>query len=155
LATFAAGAGLLGAVGFATGAAFGAGFAAALGEVFGAAAFAVVGLEAATFSAAFAVFFSISLLLFLEDFAADGLTVDGFEVARVVLTDTRVRLLDALRLVVDDLPVLLEILFLRVFCDTACARKTPRPCRKNFPRRTHQGLKGGANRVRLAEYPYK
>jgi len=58
----------------------------------------------------------------LEDLAA----VDLADV-RAVLAETRVRLLGALRLTADDLPELLEILFLRVFCDTACARNNRAP----------------------------
>jgi hypothetical protein len=120
-------------------------------------------LEAATFSAAFAVFFSISLLWFLEDFAADGLAVedfapdnlavDGFTAAdlavevltlevlalddltepRAVLADPRAWFLGVLRVTAAVFPAPFEILFLRVFCDTACARQTLALLFKIFP----------------------
>jgi hypothetical protein len=61
----------------------------------------------------------IALLLFFEDFAAGAFVA--------------VRPLDALRLAAATFLATLweafaEVLFLRVFCDTACARKLPRPC---------------------------
>lgn len=140
----------------------------------GVADLAVAGLETVVFSAAFAVFFSISLLLFLEDFAADGpvdedladedlalwdlaveslpvwdlavdglpaaglevevLTLDGFTAPRAVFAAPRARFLSVvLRLAAVVFPAPFEILFLRVFCDTACARKTLAPLFKFFP----------------------
>jgi hypothetical protein len=123
----------------------------------GAVALDAAGLEATAFSAAFAVFFSISLLLFLEDFAADGLAVEDLAVdnlpvddltaadlagevlalddladPRAVLADPRARFLGVLRLAAVDFPAPFEILFLRVFCDTACARQTLAPLFKIF-----------------------
>ncbi|MFY9954622.1 hypothetical protein [Bradyrhizobium sp.] len=54
--------------------------------------------------------FGIALLLFLEDFAADA------------FREVRARLLVAPRLAAAAFLEALEALFLRVFCDTACAR---------------------------------
>jgi hypothetical protein len=58
----------------------------------------------------------IALLLFFEDLAAEALPAD-----RVSLTGGRERLLVALRLAADAFFEPFETLFLRVFCDTACA----------------------------------
>jgi hypothetical protein len=130
-----------------------AGFATGLVGALDAAAFAAVAFEAAAFSAGFAVFLSIALLLFLE-----GLTADVLAAPRAGLATARVRLLVALRLAAEVLlaallPEVLEILFLRVFCDTACARsdRAPVQCFHGNP----IGAKNeGANRVRLAECAY-
>jgi hypothetical protein len=78
----------------------------------------------------------ISLLLFFEDLAAAT-----FALVRVSLTEARARPLVALRLAAGafleagfedtfdgETFAVFEILFLRVFCDTACARDLPRPC---------------------------
>jgi len=67
-----------------------------------------------------AVFSGIALLLFFEDFVA-ATFLATFTVALA-------RPLVALRLAGAAFLVVLEALFLRVFCDTACARKLPRPC---------------------------
>jgi hypothetical protein len=95
--------------------------------------------------------FGIALLLFLEDFAAEELAA-----VRVTLTDARERLLVALRLAEDaffadlfldaaDFEALdfatdaLDALFLRVFCDTACAWNCHAPvkgCCGGNPRRS-------------------
>ena len=104
-----------------------AGFATGLVGALDAAAFAAVAFEAAAFSAGFAVFLSIALLLFLEDLTAEVLAAP-----RAGLAEARVRLLAPLRLAADVLlevlvPALLETLFLRVFCDTACARSDRAP----------------------------
>jgi hypothetical protein len=86
--------------------------------------------------------FGIALLLFLEDFAAEDLAA-----VRVTLTDARERLLVALRLAEDaffadlfldaaDFEELdfttdaLDALFLRVFCDTACAWNCHAPVKR-------------------------
>jgi hypothetical protein len=84
--------------------------------------------EAATFepvalAAVFAVLLGIELLLFFEDFAAEA-----FLAVLASLREARARLLVALRLAAAAFLETLEALFLRVFCDTACARKLPRPC---------------------------
>jgi hypothetical protein len=62
-------------------------------------------------------------LLFLEDFAAALL---------VSFTDALARPFDALRLAAALFFVVLEALFLRVFCDTACARRTATPLLLGF-----------------------
>jgi hypothetical protein len=67
--------------------------------------------------------FDIELLLFFEDFAAEALA------AVRVFTEARARLLVALRLAAAAFFALLEALFLRVFCDTACARYCHAPVR--------------------------
>src|SRR5215475_221285 len=79
--------------------------------------FAVV-FEVTAFAAVFLG--GIALLLFFEDFAAVA-----FPAARV----SRARLLDALRLAAAAFLDGLEVLFLRVFCDTACARNCHAPVR--------------------------
>jgi hypothetical protein len=85
-----------------------------------AATFEAVAFEAVAFAAVLAVFSGIALLLFFEDFVADAFLA--------VLTGALARPLAALRLAEAAFLVVLEALFLRVFCDTACARKLPRPC---------------------------
>jgi hypothetical protein len=101
------------------------GFTAALGAVF-AGAFEAVVFELAAFAtvlAVLAVLDGIALLLFFEDFAAEAFPAD-----RV----SRARLLDALRLAAAAFFDGLEVLFLRVFCDTACARNCHAPVRWFF-----------------------
>jgi hypothetical protein len=99
----------------------------ALATVFGAVleetTFEAVVFEPVAFAAVFAVLFGIALLLFFEDFAAAALVA-----FRVSLREVRARLLVALRLAAAVFLDTLETLFLRVFCDTACARELPRPC---------------------------
>jgi hypothetical protein len=68
----------------------------------------------------------IALLLFFEDFVAEAFAaLLGEEFLREVLA----RLLVAPRLAADAFFELLETLFLRVFCDTACARNRRAPVR--------------------------
>jgi hypothetical protein len=86
--------------------------------------FEAVAFEPAAFAAVFAVLFGIALLLFFEDFAAEAFAAD-----RVSLIDTRARLFDALRLAAAAFFESFEVLFLRVFCDTACARNCHAPVR--------------------------
>src|ERR1700721_2001918 len=92
-----------------------------------AATFEAVAFEPVAFAAVFAVLFGIALLLFFEDFAAAALVA-----FRSSLTDARTRLLVAPRLAAATFLETFETLFLRVFCDTACARKLPRPCSMFF-----------------------
>jgi hypothetical protein len=85
--------------------------------VFEAVTFEAVAFEPVAFAAVFAVLFGIALLLFFEDFAAEALAV------RADLREARARPLVALRRpAAAFLEVVFEALFLRVFCDTACAR---------------------------------
>ena len=95
------------------------GFGAGLGTTFEAAVF-----ETVAFAAVFAVLFGIALLLFFEDLAAEA-----FAAVRVSFKDVRTRLLVAPRLTAAAFLVTLEALFLRVFCDTACARNCHAPVR--------------------------
>ena len=98
------------------------------GAVFGAAfepeAFEAAGFEPVAFAAVLAVLFGIALLLFFEDFPAVAL-----EAFRVSLRDVRARRLVAPRLTAAAFFDTLEALFLRVFCDTACARNCHAPVR--------------------------
>jgi hypothetical protein len=87
-----------------------------------AATFEAVAFEAVAFAAVLAVLFGIELLLFFEDFAAAALVA-----FRVSLGEVRARLLVALRLATAAFLETLEALFLRVFCDTACARNCHAP----------------------------
>ena len=91
-------------------------FAAAFAVIF----FKAVAFEPVAFATVFAVLWGIALLLFLEDFAAAAFLA--------AFTDALARLLVALRLAAAAFLVFFEALVLRVFCDTACARKLPRPC---------------------------
>ena len=77
--------------------------------------------EAVAFAAVLAVLSGISLLLFFEDFAAEAFWRPSS------LRTARARPLDALRLAAAAFLVILEALFLRVFCDTACARNCHAP----------------------------
>jgi hypothetical protein len=97
-----------------------AGLAGAFGAVL-AATFEAVVFELDAFAPVLAVLWGIALLLFLEDLAA--------VVALAAVRVSRARPLDALRLAVADFFVGLEVLFLRVFCDTACARNCHAPVR--------------------------
>jgi hypothetical protein len=99
-------------------------FATVFGAVLAGATFEAVGFEPVAFAAVFAVLFGIALLLFFEDLAAEAL--DAF---RVSLREDRTRLLVAPRLAAAAPFGLLEALFLRVFCDTACARNCHAPVR--------------------------
>src|SRR3984893_1770861 len=119
---------MVGTTGFA--ATFAAGFGAVLigavliGGVLAGATFEAEGFEPVAFAAVFAVLFGIALLLFFEDFAAGALAA-----FRVSLREDRTRLLVAPRLPAADFLESLEALFLRVFCDTACARNCHAPVR--------------------------
>src|SRR6266849_2959003 len=98
-----------------------------LAAVFGAvleATFEAVAFEPVAFAAVFAVLFGIALLLFFEDFAAEALAA-----FRGSLGEVRARLLVALRLTAAVFLDTFETLFLRVFCDTACARNCHAPVR--------------------------
>jgi hypothetical protein len=75
---------------------------------------------AVAFAPVLAVFEGIALL-FLEDLAA--------VVALAAVREVRERLLEALRLPAAPFFDGLEVLFLRVFCDTACARNCHAPVR--------------------------
>src|SRR5216683_7194255 len=103
-----------------------AALAAVLAAVFGAvleeATFEAVAFEPVAFAAVFAVLFGIALLLFFEDFAAEALAT-----FRGSLREVRARPLVALRLTAAAFLDSLETLFLRVFCDTACARNCHAP----------------------------
>src|ERR1700744_5658845 len=86
------------------------------------ATFEAVAFEPVAFAAVFAVLFGIALLLFFEDFAAAALV--SFLGS---LREVRARLLVALRFTAATFLEGLETLFLRVFCDTACARNCHAP----------------------------
>jgi hypothetical protein len=87
------------------------------------ATFEALVFETVAFAAVLAVLFGIALLLFFEDFAAEALLA-----VRVSFKEARTRLLVAPRRAAAAFLEPLEALFLRVFCDTACARELPRPC---------------------------
>jgi hypothetical protein len=85
----------------------------------------------------------IALLLLFEDLVFKDLALEALGATtlaavlagRVTLTETPARPLVALRLAAgaffeafEEAFTVLETLFLRVFCDTACARELPRPC---------------------------
>jgi hypothetical protein len=70
----------------------------------------------------------IALLLFFEDFAAVALAAFRGSLREVLFKEPLARLLVALRLAAAALEPL-EALFLRVFCDTACARNRRAPVR--------------------------
>jgi hypothetical protein len=91
---------------------------AALGAVF-AATFEAVAFEPVAFAAVFAVLSGIELLLFFEDFVAAAFFAS--------FTDALARPLVALRLAAAAFFEVFETLFLRVFCDTACARNCHAP----------------------------
>jgi hypothetical protein len=88
------------------------------------AAFEAVAFEPAAFAEVFAVLLGIALLLFFEDLPAEALVA-----VRPPLREVRARLLVAPRLAAAAFFALLETLFLRVFCDTACARNRRAPVR--------------------------
>jgi hypothetical protein len=122
---------------------FATGFGAVLiGGVLAGATFEAEGFEPVAFAAVFAVLFGIALLLFFEDFAAEALVA-----FRVSLREDRTRLLVAPRLPAADLLESLEALFLRVFCDTACARNCHAPVRCFTG--THRGHKLRMARIGL------
>jgi len=133
----------------ATGLAAATGFAAALVSTLG-----------ATLAAGFAVLLGIALLLFFEEVSLGDLTAATFALLRVSLTDARARPLVArpfgglwLTAAVffeagfeetfdGEAFAVFKILFLRVFCDTACARELSRPCLM-IKRGTRQGQHSG------------
>jgi hypothetical protein len=101
------------------GAAFTGAFTGALAATFDAVVF-----EAVAFAAVLAVFSGIALLLFFEDFVAAAFLA--------TFTGALPRPLVALRLAGAAFFVVLEALFLRVFCDTACARNCHAPVRSFY-----------------------
>src|SRR3982750_3422533 len=109
----------MGALGVAT-AALGAG---ALTWAFGA-TFEAVAFEPVAFAAVFAVLSGIELLLFFEDFVAAAFLA--------TFTGALARPLVALRLAGAAFLAVFEALFLRVFCDTACARNCHAPVRSFY-----------------------
>jgi hypothetical protein len=96
----------------------------------------------------------IALLLFLEDLAAEALVL----AFRVSLREVRARLLVALRVTAAAFFEPLETLFLRVFCDTACARNCHAPvgCFSREPgtKATHGWIQLG-NVPNIAHFPEK
>jgi hypothetical protein len=97
--------------------------------------------------------FGIALLLFFEDLAAEA-----FAAVRVSFTDARARLLVAPRLTAAAFLVTLEALFLRVFCDTACARNCHAPvrCFAREPIGARYAADGfGLNVPNIAHFPQK
>ena len=113
--------------------------------VWEAATFEAVGFEPVAFAAVFAVLFGIALLLFFEDFGAEALVA-----FRVSLREARARLLVAPRLTAAAFLEPLEALFLRVFCDTACARNCHAPVRCFHG---NPGAKNTHGRIRLGMCP--
>jgi hypothetical protein len=93
----------------------------ALAAVLEAATFEAVAFATVAFAAVFAVLFGIALLLFFEDLAAEALLTGVLAAFRGSFTEVRTRPFVAPRLTADAFREPLEILFLRVFCDTACA----------------------------------
>jgi hypothetical protein len=89
-------------------------------EVLGA-TFEAVAFEAVAFAAVFAVLSGIELLLFFEDFVAAAFLAS--------FTGALARPLVALRRAAAAFFEVFETLFLRVFCDTACARNCHAPVR--------------------------
>jgi hypothetical protein len=116
-------------------------FAAVFGAVtFEAVAFEAVAFAPAAFAAVFVVLFGIELLLFFEDFAAAAL-------AAFLVSEARARPFVALRLTAAAFFEAFEVLFLRVFCDTACARNCHAPvrCFTGTHRGQSSGLTGSAS----------
>jgi hypothetical protein len=85
------------------------------------ATFEALAFEAVAFAAVFAVLSGIELLLFFEDFVAAAFLAS--------FTGALARPLVALRLAAAAFFEVFETLFLRVFCDTACARNCHAPVR--------------------------
>jgi hypothetical protein len=95
----------------------------------------------------------IELLLFFEDFGAEALAA-----FRVSLREARARLLVALRLAAAAFLEPLEALFLRVFCDTACARNCHAPVRcfhGNPEGQNNAWLDSAYNVPNIAHFPRK
>ena len=99
---------------------------------FEAATFEAVAFEAVAFAAVFAVLSGIALLLFFEDFVAAAFLAS--------FTGALARPLVALRLTGAAFFTVFAALFLRVFCDTACARNCHAPvrCFTGTHRRPHR-----------------
>jgi hypothetical protein len=116
-----------------------------------AATFGAVAFEAVAFAAVFAVLSGIELLLFFEDFVAAAFLAS--------FTDALARPLVALRLAAAAFFEVFETLFLRVFCDTACARNCHAPVRCFL--RDHRGSQSYArpdpacNVPNIAHFPQK
>jgi hypothetical protein len=109
-----------------------------------AATFEALAFEPVAFAAVFAVLLGIALLLFFEDFAAEAFAT--------VLA----RLLEALRLAAAAFLETLETLFLRVFCDTACARNCHAPVRcfhGNPEAKSYAWLDSAYNAPNIAHFP--
>jgi hypothetical protein len=85
------------------------------------ATFEAVAFEPVAFAAVLAVLSGIMLLLFFEDFVAAAFLAS--------FTGALARPLGALRLAAAAFLTVFEALFLRVFCDTACARNCHAPVR--------------------------
>jgi hypothetical protein len=114
-----------------------------------AALFEAEAFEAVAFAAVLAVFGGIALLFF-EDFGAEA----AFPAVRV----SRARLLDVPRLAAAAFFDGLEVLFLRVFCDTACARNCHAPvrCFRGNPVKGSKRLTDSAQNVpNIAHFPQK
>jgi hypothetical protein len=127
-------------------------FETALGTLLGA-TFEAGAFETVAFAAVFAVLFGIALLLFFEDFAAAALAA-----FRSSLGDAPARLLVAPRLAAATFLEVFETLFLRVFCDTACARNCHAPvrCFHGNPRGQKYAWLGSACNVpNIAHFPQK
>jgi hypothetical protein len=112
-----------------------------------------VAFEPAAFAEVLAVLLGIALLLFFEDLLAEAF--GALAAVRVplreeeLLREVLARLLVALRLAADAFE-LLETLFLRVFCDTACARNRRAPVRVS---REPLGASSRHNRIQLLNVP--
>ena len=109
--------------------------------------------EPVAFAAVLAVLFGIALLLFFEDLAAEALVA-----VRGSFKEVRARLLVAPRLTAAAFLVTLEALFLRVFCDTACARNCHAPvrCFSREPSGAIHAADGfGLNVPNIAHFPQK
>jgi hypothetical protein len=106
--------------------------------------------DAVAFAAVLAVFSGIALLLFFEDFVAAAFLA--------TFTVALPRPLVALRLAGAAFFVVLEALFLRVFCDTACARNCHAPVRcfyGNPPGPRIRMARIGLNVPNIAHFPQK
>jgi hypothetical protein len=104
-----------------------------------------VAFEPAAFAEVFAVLLGIALLLFFEDLPAEALVA--------LLGEVLARPLVAPRLAADAFFEfeLLETLFLRVVCDTACARNRRAPVRVS---REPLGPSSGHNQDSVVECAY-
>jgi hypothetical protein len=116
-----------------------------------AATFEAVAFEPVAFAAVFAVLSGIELLLFFEDFVAAAFLAS--------FTGALARPLVALRLAAAAFFEVFEALFLRVFCDTACARNCHAPVRCFYGNppgpQTHVAKFGLYNVPNIAHFPQK